>query len=182
MTVIVVSMGQSLTPFFETAMTPPYAAKFVSTLFSGSVPSRVDRVIEIIALMLMGPLLGVEFGVAAFTNPIVGKLPDSAFRQFHSGGARLLGAIMPCWYVGTLAALIVAAVSSRNGLLIAAVALMGAAALLSVTKLVPINNRIAKWATDADVSRELANRWSRLHWIRVALLAALWLLLAISAR
>jgi Domain of unknown function (DUF1772) len=139
-------------------------------------------VIEIIALVLMGPLLGVELGVAAFTRPIVRKLPDGAFRQFRSGGARLLGTVMPFWYLGTLAALIVAAVSSRSGLLIAAAALMGAAVLLTVTMLVPINNRIAKWATDADVSRELANRWDRLHWIRVALLAALWLLLAISAR
>jgi hypothetical protein len=54
--------------------------------------------------------------------------------------------------------------------------------LLSVTTLVPINNRIARWQTDADVSRDLARRWDRLHWLRVALLAALWLLLAVSAR
>lgn len=127
------------------------------------MPSRVDRVIEILALVLMGPLLGVELGVAAFTNPIVGTLPDSAFRQFRSGGSRLLGAVMPFWYIGSLAALIAAAVSSRSGLVITAAAVMGAAVLLTVTTLVPINNRIAKWATDADVSRGLASRWGRLH-------------------
>jgi len=170
MTVSAVSMGHSLTPFFETATAPPHAAKYVSTLFSGSIPSRVDCVIEIVALVLMGPLLGVELGVAAFTNPIVARLPDNAFRQVRSGGSRLLGRIMPFWYIATLAALIAAA------------ALMAAAVMLTVTTLVPINNRIATWTTDADVSRELANRWDRLHWIRVALLAVLWLLLAISAR
>jgi len=139
-------------------------------------------VIEIVALVLVGPLLGVELGVAAFTNPIVARLPDNAFRQVRSGGSRLLGRIMPFWYIATLAALIAAAVSAKSGLLIAAAALMAAAVMLTVTTLVPINNRIATWTTDADVSRELANRWDRLHWIRVALLAVLWLLLAISAR
>jgi hypothetical protein len=55
-----------------------------------------------------------------------------------------------------------------------------AAVLLTVTTLVPINNRIAKWATDADVSRGLASRWDRLHWIRVAMLGVIWLLLAMA--
>jgi hypothetical protein len=154
-------------------------------LFSDSIPSRVDAVIELIeiaALLVMGPLLGVEFGVAAFTTPLVAKLPDAAFRQFRSGGGRLLGAVMPFWYIGTLMLLIADAVLSRGALVIGAVALMAAAVLLTVTTLVPINNRIGRWQTDADVSRELAGRWDRLHWLRVALLAALFLLLVISAR
>jgi Domain of unknown function (DUF1772) len=88
-------------------------------LFSVSIASRVDVVtemIEIVVLVLVGPLVGVEFGVAAFTNP-------------------------------------------------------RAANLLTVTTLVPINNRISRWKTDADVSRDLAGRWDRWHWLRVGLLA-----------
>ncbi|HEV7420186.1 MAG TPA: anthrone oxygenase family protein [Mycobacterium sp.] len=141
----------------------------------------MTKMIEIVALVLAGPLVGVEFGVAAFTNPIFAKLPDDAFRQARSDGSRLLGAVMPFWYIGTLVVLIAAAVLSRSYLLIAAAALLAAAVLLTVTTLVPINNRIARWQTDADVSRELAARWDRLHWLRVALLVALFLLLAISA-
>jgi hypothetical protein len=153
-------------------------------LFSGSIPSRVGAVtilIEIAALVLVGPLVGVEFGGAAFTNPLVAKLPDAAFRQVRGGGSRLLGAVMPFWYVGALVVLLAEAALFRNALVIGAATLMAAAVLLSVTTLVPINNRIARSQTDADVLRDLARRWDRLHWLRVALLAALFLLLAISA-
>jgi hypothetical protein len=142
----------------------------------------VTKLIEIAALVLVGPLVGVEFGLAAFTNPIVAKLPDAAYRQVRSGGGRLLGAVMPFWYIGALLLLIAEAVLFRNALVVGAAALMAAAVLLSVTTLVPINNRIARWQTDADVTRELAARWDRLHWLRVALLAVPFLLLAISAR
>ena len=141
----------------------------------------MTKLIEIAALVLVGPLVGVEFGVAAFTNPIVAKLPDAAYRQVRSGGSRLLGAVMPFWYIGALVVLIAEAVLFRNALVIGAAALMAAAVLLSVTTLVPINNRIARRQTDADVLRELAARWDRLHWLRVALLAALWVLLVLAA-
>ena len=114
----------------------------------------MEHVIAIVALVLTGPLVGVELGVAAFTNPLVAKLPDDAYRVFRSGGSRLLGALMPFWYIGTLVVLIAGAVLSRNVLAIAAVALMGAALLLTVTVLVPINNRIGAWQSNDDVNRD----------------------------
>ena len=40
----------------------------------------MEHVIAIVALVLTGPLVGVELGVAAFTNPLVAKLPDDAYR------------------------------------------------------------------------------------------------------
>src|ERR1700754_3837478 len=116
----------------------------------------MEHVIAIVAVVLTGPLVGVELGVAAFTNPLVAKLPDDAYRVFRSGGSRLLRALTPFWYVGTLAVLIAGAVLSRNVLTIAAVALMAAALLLSVTVLVPINNRIGAWRSEEDVNRDLA--------------------------
>ena len=70
----------------------------------------MEHVIAIVALVLTGPLVGVELGVAAFTNPLVAKLPDDAYRVFRSGGSRLLGALMPSWYIGTLVVLIAGAV------------------------------------------------------------------------
>ena len=133
----------------------------------------MEHVIAIVALVLTGPLVGVELGVAAFTSPLVAKLPDEPYRMFRSGGGRLLGALMPVWYIGTLVVLIAGAVVSRNVLAIVAVALMAMAVLLSVTVLVPINNRIGAWRSEVDVDRELAGRWDRLHWVRVGLLIAM---------
>jgi hypothetical protein len=137
----------------------------------------MEHVIAIVALVITGPLVGVELGVAAFTNPLVSKLPDEAYRVFRSGGGRLLGALMPFWYVGTLVVLIALAVLTRDVLAITAVALMGVALLLTVTVLVPINNRIGAWRSDNDVNRDLASRWDRLHWVRVGLLVAMFVVL-----
>jgi Domain of unknown function (DUF1772) len=53
--------------------------------------------------------------------------------------------------------------------------------LLTVTMLVPINNRIAAWPAAGELSRGLANRWDRLHWVRVAILAVLFVVLAVAA-
>ena len=132
----------------------------------------MEHVIAIVALVLTGPLVGVELGVAAFTNPLAAKLPDDSYRVFRSGGSRLLGALMPFWYIGSLVALIAGAVMSRNLLAIVAVCVMGVAILLTVTVLVPINNRIGTWRSDEEVNRDLAGRWDRLHWVRVGLLVA----------
>ena len=140
----------------------------------------MEDVIAIVALVLSGPLVGVELGVAAFMNPLVSKLPDDAYRVLRSEGSRLLGALMPFWYIGTLAVLIAAAVVSRNVLAIVSVALMGAALLLTVTMLVPINNRIGAWQSSDEVDRDLASRWDHLHWVRVCLLVAMFVALAVG--
>ena len=106
-----------------------FTAKFVSTLFCVSLPTRVDAVIELIeiaALLVVGPLVGVEFGVAAVFNPLLAKLPDAAFRQARGGGSRLLGAVMPFWYLGSLALLIAVAALSRSVFVVGAVALLAA--------------------------------------------------------
>jgi hypothetical protein len=47
---------------------------------------------------------------------------------------------------------------------------------MTVTLMVPINNRIGRWTDAAD--RDLARRWDRLHWLRIALLLAMVVLLA----
>jgi hypothetical protein len=140
----------------------------------------MEHVIAIVALVLTGPLVGVELGVAAVTNPLVAKLPDDAYRLVRSGGSRLLGALMPFWYIGTLVVLIAGAVLSRDALTIVAVALMGVALLLTVTVLVPINNRIGAWRSSDDVNRDLGGRWDRLHWVRVGLLGAMFVALTVG--
>lgn len=141
----------------------------------------MERILTIIALISTGPLVGIELGVAVVVNPLAAKLPDSGFRIVRSGGSRWLGLLMPFWYLGTLAALIALAITSRAGFVTAAVALMAAVAVLSVAVLVPINNRVARWTTDADVDRTLTGTWDRYHWLRVGILAGIFALLAIWA-
>jgi hypothetical protein len=137
----------------------------------------MEHVVAMVALVLTGPLVGVELGVAAVTNPLVAKLPDDAYGLVRSGGSRLLGALMPFWYISTLIVLIAAAILSRHVLAIVAVALMVVVTLLSVTVLVPINKRIGAWRARDDVNRDLASRWDRLHGVRVGLLVAMFVAL-----
>ncbi|KUH95711.1 DUF1772 domain-containing protein [Mycobacterium sp. IS-3022] len=139
------------------------------------------EIIEIAALLIAGPMVGVEIAVAAFTNPVFNRLPDGAFRQARADGSRVLGRVMPFWYIATLAVLVVAAVILRPAWLVtAAAALMAVVVLMTVTLMVPINNRIGRWSDADDVDRDLARRWDRLHGLRVGLLIVLYALLVIS--
>ncbi|MBU9763616.1 DUF1772 domain-containing protein [Mycobacterium sp. TNTM28] len=149
----------------------------------------MEQVVQILAVIVVGPLLGVEFGVAAFTNPILQRLPEAAYWQARGAGGRILGTAMPFWYLGSAGLVAAAAVWNRGPLLIAAVVLMGLIVLLSVTVLVPINNRVAAAvgapgaggvAEDAEHFHELARRWDRLHWVRVGLLAAAFVLVVLA--
>jgi uncharacterized iron-regulated membrane protein len=138
----------------------------------------VQQIIEVLAVLVVGPMVGSEFAVAAFVNPIVGRLPDDAFRTARSDSSRLLGKVMPFWYIASLGLLAAAAVVAHSRLIGIAAGLMAVVVVLTVALMVPINNRIAAWSTNGAPSRELAARWDRLHALRVTLLAALFVLLA----
>ncbi|MED5812806.1 DUF1772 domain-containing protein [Mycolicibacterium sp. 050232] len=146
----------------------------------------MNEIVQILAVIITGPLLGVEFGVAAFTNPILQRLPDTAYRQSRGTGAKTLGTAMPFWYLASTALLIAATVFRPGPLLVTAVVMMVLVMLLSVTVLVPINNRVAAGfgGDDADEGleqfHELARRWDRLHWVRVGLLAAAFVCLVLA--
>ena len=141
----------------------------------------MKEIIEILAVLVTGALVGVEFGVTAFSHPILERLPDTAYSQGRSASARVLGRVMPFWYGLVVLLLVTVVVLQPGPLLFAAVVAMGAVMLLTFTLLVPANNRMAAWAGPADVSRELAGRWDRLHWVRVALLAVVFVLLVVGS-
>lgn len=144
----------------------------------------MNNSIDALAVVITGLLVGVELAVAVFFNPLISKLPDDAFRAARGGAARALGTTMPFWYavalllVGSLA---IQERGDRRDLLCAiAAGLMAAVVLLTVALLVPINNRIAKWPTTGELSRELTARWDRRHRLRVVLLLAVFVLLALA--
>ncbi|WP_024440993.1 MULTISPECIES: DUF1772 domain-containing protein [unclassified Mycobacterium] len=142
----------------------------------------MKQIVEILALVAVGSLLGSEFAVAAFLRPILGCLPDEAFWAARGGGAGLLGKVMPFWYLASFALLVgVAVVAGPQRWLIGVGAgLMVVVVGLSVLVLVPINNKIAAWRSADDVSRVLAARWDRLHWLRVAMLAVIFVSLVVG--
>jgi hypothetical protein len=144
----------------------------------------MEHIAQVLTVVVVGALVGVEFGVAAFTNPILERLPDDAYRQARAAGSRILGTVMPFWYAAAAALLIADAVLAPATGAIAAVVLMAVVMVLTLTTLVPINNRVAAWAgagsDEAPTSRDLARRWDRLHWVRVALLLAIFVLVAMS--
>jgi hypothetical protein len=86
---------------------------------------------------------------------------------------------MPFWYFAAFALLVAVAVvaDSQRRLVGTGVGLMAVAVLLSVAVLVPINNRIAA----GEVSTRLVARWDRLHRLRVAILATLFVVLVTGA-
>jgi len=144
----------------------------------------MQHIAQILTVIVVGTLVGVEFGVAAFTNPILEQLPDDAYRQARATGSRILGTVMPFWYAAAAALLVADAVLAPAPLAIAAVVLMAVVMVLTLTTLVPINNRVAAWAgagpDEAPMSRTLAHRWDQLHWLRVALLFAALVLVALA--
>lgn len=139
----------------------------------------MKQIVEILAISVTGILVGSEFVVAAFLNPILGRLPDDARRSARADAARWLGRLMPFWYLTAFALLVAVAVvaDSQRRLVGTGVGLMAVVVLLSVAVLVPINNRVAA----GEGSAALVARWDRLHWLRVAILAVLFVLLVIGA-
>lgn len=133
-----------------------------------------------------GVMIGVEFAVSAFVNPVLWKLDERAQPQATAFFARRLGAVMPFWYAAVLVLLVgeIAAHWRQTGVawLGAAAGLWAAAILLSVFFLVPINNRLARLDTGAispGAQRE-HRKWDALHRVRVAVLCAAWVCFLIA--
>ncbi|NEE49134.1 DUF1772 domain-containing protein, partial [Streptomyces sp. SID8455] len=92
--------------------------------------------------VVVGVMVGVEFSVAFFVNPILDGLPGDNGLRGRTHGARLLGAAMPFWYIGSLVLVAVWAVAGWHhhgaGLVVIAAALLILSVAMSVLLLVPI--------------------------------------------
>ncbi|MEW2436558.1 DUF1772 domain-containing protein [Streptomyces caniferus] len=125
----------------------------------------------------------MEFSVAFFVNPILAGLPGDNGLRGRTHGSRLLGAVMPFWYIGSLALSAVWAAAGWQhhgaGLVVTAASLLILSVVMSTLLLVPINNRVKTWTAEglpADWKQQM-NRWDRFHYIRVALIVAAFALL-----
>jgi uncharacterized membrane protein len=139
--------------------------------------------LEVFTTVVVGVMVGVEFAVSFFLNPILNGLPGDNGLRGRTHGARLGGAVMPFWYITSLVLVGFWAVAGWHhhgtGLVVTAAALLILSVIMSILLLVPINNRGKTWTPDNRPAdwKEQMNRWDRFHYVRVAVIIAAFALL-----
>ncbi|MFC9614952.1 anthrone oxygenase family protein [Streptomyces sp. NPDC056938] len=140
--------------------------------------------LEVVTTVVVGVMVGVEFSVAFVMNRIFNALPEDSGQLGRAHGGRMLGAVMPFWYIGSLVLVAVWAVAGWHhhgtGLVVTAGALLMLSVIMSILLLVPINNRGKTWTPENRPAdwKEQMNRWDRWHYVRVAIIIAAFALLA----
>jgi len=143
--------------------------------------------LAIVTATVVGTMVGVEFAVAVFVNPILLRLPAGPALESRADGARILGRVMPFWYFGSLilTAGLAAATWDRpaGGAAVAGAALLAVSVVLSIALLVPIAKRSATWTAQDHPGdwREQQQRWDRLHYARVAIIITAFVLTLAAA-
>jgi uncharacterized membrane protein len=139
--------------------------------------------LEVVTTVVVGLMVGVEFSVAFIMNRILDALPEDSGQLGHAHGGRMLGALMPFWYIGSLVLIAIWAVAGWHrdgaGLVVTAAGLLMLSVVMSILLLVPINNRNKTWTPEnrpADWKEQL-QRWNRYHHLRVAVIVAAFTLL-----
>ncbi len=138
---------------------------------------------EVITTVVVGLMVGVEFSVAFIMKRILDALPGDSGQLGHAHGGRMLGALMPVWYITSLVLAAVWAIAGWHhpgtGLVVTAAGLLILSVVMSILLLVPINNRNKTWTPEnrpADWKEQL-DRWNRFHYVRVAVIIAAFTLL-----
>ncbi|WP_405552064.1 anthrone oxygenase family protein [Streptomyces sp. NBC_01171] len=140
--------------------------------------------LEVFTTVVVGLMVGVEFSVAFVINPILAGLPGDNGLRGRIHGARMLGAVMPFWYIGSLILSAVWAIAGWDhqgaGLVVIAAGLLMVSVIMSILLLVPINNRTKAWTTVSlpEDWKEQMGRWDRFHHVRVGILIGAFALLA----
>ncbi|MFG2873829.1 anthrone oxygenase family protein [Streptomyces sp. NPDC048337] len=143
----------------------------------------MHNALEVFTTVVVGLMVGVEFSVAFVINPILNALPEDSGVLGRAHGGRMLGALMPVWYIGSLVLVAVWAVAGWHhrgtGLVVTAGALLILSVVMSLLLLVPINNRSKTWTPGnlPEDWKEQNNRWDRFHYARVAVIIAAFTLL-----
>jgi uncharacterized membrane protein len=143
-------------------------------------------ILSVVTIVVVGLLVGVEFAVAVFVNPILDRLPGDQGLAARGDGARVLGRVMPFWYIGSVVLGAVWAVFAWGDagatLIVVGAALLVVSVVMSVLLLVPINSRVASWSqagVPADW-RQQVGRWDRFHYVRVGIIVAAFAVFAVA--
>lgn len=142
--------------------------------------------LNVVTVACIGLLVGVEFAVSAFVNPVLWKLEPAARAVTVRTFARNLGAVMPVWYAVSMLLLLAELVAGWHGpgagLLIASSTIWATVIVLTLLFLVPINSRLAKLEPAAwtDQTWREHRRWDTRHRYRIAALVASWVCLLMA--
>ena len=134
------------------------------------------HLLNIITITSAGLMVGNELAMSAFVNPALRRLEIGPQAQALSILARSLGRAMPVWYILCLALLALESLLHLHHATLAplliATALWVGAVVLSISVLVPINNRIASLNTAAPAPgwERDHRKWDALHRVRILLL------------
>jgi len=129
--------------------------------------------LAVVTATVFGVMVGVEFAVAVFVGPMLRRLPVGSWIEASADGARVLGRVMPFWYIGSLLLTAGLAAATWGGpagdAAVAAAALLVVSVVMSVTLLVPIANRSARWTADHHPADDLESQpRPRCGWLRPA--------------
>ena len=129
-------------------------------------------------------LLGVEFSVSAFVNPVVWRLEPESQLKTLSRFAVVGGKVMPVWYLVSTLLLGIQTwlcwLTPGRSILLTVDAILVLIAVASIFVLVPLNSRVAEGAADWQRIHRI---WDRIHRVRIAALAiAAFLLTYVVAR
>jgi hypothetical protein len=147
----------------------------------------METALAIVTATIIGTMVGVEFCVSFFLNPIVLRLPAGPSLDGQADGARILGRTMPPWYVVSLVLTVaLAAITWGTGAAqasVVAIVLFLVNLAMSLAVLVPINRRAMRWTPEEHPAdwREQARRWNRFNHLRVALILAAFVLVLVAA-
>src|SRR6266702_8054493 len=104
--------------------------------------------LNIATIVCIGLMIGTEFAVSAFVNPVLWKLDVPAQMQAIRLFAAKLGFVMPFWYGMGLLLLLTETFVSRHQsqvvMLAVASGIWAMVIVLTLLFLVPINNRLAR--------------------------------------
>ncbi|MBE9211381.1 MAG: DUF1772 domain-containing protein [Richelia sp. RM2_1_2] len=146
-------------------------------------------VLQSIALIMTGLMVGNELAVSAFVHPQLNQLEDKCHAASTKALARIYGSIMPFWYVTTLILTIGIAFilqHHRSALFFTTIAaiIWSLLILFTIVKLVPINNKIGQMSLEKlpDGWKDLRKRWDRLHAIRVGFLVIALICLTVACQ
>ena len=145
-------------------------------------------VLYVTTVVCIGLMIGTEFAVSAFINPVLWKLEHQAQTQAIRMFGAKLGLVMPFWYALGLVLLLTETFVARRepGVFLLAIAsgIWALVIVMTLIFLVPINNKLVRTETDqwtAATQRE-HRKWDALHQLRVAALTAAMVLFLVSVR
>ncbi|MFP5020310.1 anthrone oxygenase family protein [Pseudonocardia phyllosphaerae] len=144
-------------------------------------------VLAVSTVTVVGLMVGVELAVAFVVHPMTLRLPTAASLAARADGARVMGRAMPFWYIGSLVLTAVLTVllwgTPAATATLVAVLLLTVGIVMSVVLLVPINDRSATWTADDHPAdwRQQQQRWDRLHYVRVVIIVAAFVLVTVGA-